>query len=189
MTALKIKLELVADNVCTNCSAKAELYNIISLVDESLERTRHIAYNLRPPALETVGLKAALRNYCRTFSQRVGIPVVFISSGVELPTLSETASITLYRVLQEALTNVVRHSQASRVEVSLQTDAEFVSLAVQDNGVGADPSAILQDTGKRGLGIMGMRERLLSLGGMLKIKSLPGKGFSLTAQLPWGGSQ
>ena len=115
-----------------------------------VEMTRHIAYNLRPAALEAVGLIPALRNYCRTFTQRVGIPVIFTSAKTELPTISEVASITLYRVLQEGLTNAAKHSQASQIEVLLQTDAEFITLIVQDNGVWARPSGTVGRDRRRG---------------------------------------
>src|SRR5690606_3343144 len=93
LTAIKIKLELVADTICQNCLCKAELAKIIALSDDVVEMTRHIAYNLRPAALEAVGLIPALRNYCRTFTQRVGLPVIFTSSKDELPTIPEAASI------------------------------------------------------------------------------------------------
>ena len=77
LTAIKIKLELVADTICQNCMCKPELTKIIDLTDDAVEMTRHIAYNLRPAALEAVGLIPALRNYCRTFTQRVGDPGYF----------------------------------------------------------------------------------------------------------------
>lgn len=187
LTAIKIKLELVADTICQNCMCKPELTKIIDLTDDAVEMTRHIAYNLRPAALEAVGLIPALRNYCRTFTQRVGIPVIFTSAKTELPTISEVASITLYRVLQEGLTNAAKHSQASQIEVLLQTDAEFITLIVQDNGVGPDPAELSAETGGGGIGLLGMGERLSALGGTLKTKFLPAQGFTLTAQVPWEG--
>lgn len=187
LTAIKIKLELVADTICQNCLCKAELAKIIALSDDVVEMTRHIAYNLRPAALEAVGLIPALRNYCRTFTQRVGLPVIFTSSKDELPTIPEAASITLYRVLQEGLTNAAKHSQASQIEVLLQTDAEFISLIVQDNGVGPDPAEPLTEVGGGGIGLLGMDERLSALGGTLKTDFSPGQGFTLTAQIPWEG--
>ncbi|MBA2133572.1 PAS domain S-box protein [Hydrogenispora sp. UU3] len=186
LTAIKIKLELVADTIYRNCLCRAELGKIITLVDDVVTMTRHIAYDLRPAALEAVGLIPALRNYCRTYTQRVGIPVIFTSSRDELPAISEAASITLYRVLQEGLTNAAKHSQATQIEVLLQTDAEFVSLIVQDNGSGPGPSELPPETGG-GIGLLGMGERLSALGGTLKTKFLPGQGFTLTAQVPWEG--
>ncbi|NLW60145.1 MAG: GAF domain-containing sensor histidine kinase [Firmicutes bacterium] len=187
LAAIKIKLELVADTTCLNCASRAELTKIIALCHDVVEKTRHIAYNLRPAALEAVGLIPALRNYCRTFSQRFGIPVIFTCPQTELPVLSEAASITLYRVLQEGLTNAAKHAQASRIEVLLQTDAEFISLTVQDNGSGPILSALSAETGCGGIGLLGMDERLAALGGTLKTTFLPGQGFTLTAQVPWEG--
>lgn len=187
LTAIKIKLELVADTICQNCFSKAELRNIISLTDDAVDMTRHIAYNLRPAGLETVGLIPALRNYCRTFTQRVGIPVIFTSPEVELPVFPEAVSITLYRVLQEGLTNVAKHAQASQIEVLFQTDAEFISLIVRDNGTGPEPLVVAPDTGEGGIGLLGMGERLAVLGGTLQTAFSPGKGYTLMAQVPWEG--
>ena len=185
LTALKIKLELIADTSCHDCRFRVDLNPVIALADETLEKTRYIAYDLRPPGLETVGLTAVLYDYCRTFSQRVGIPVTFDYSAVEPFELSDAAAISLYRILQEALTNVAKHAQASWVIVYLQTDEEFLSMIVQDNGVGYDTGSGAPETRAGGVGIMGMRERLALLGGKLTVSFSPGEGWRLIAQVPW----
>ena len=185
LTALKMKLELMADISCPDCRLRADLEPVIALADETLEKTRYIAYDLRPPGLETVGLTAVLYDYCRTFSQRVGIPVTFDCSAAEPFELSDAAAISLYRILQEALTNVAKHAKASWVIVYLQTDEEFLSMIVQDNGVGLGNSQQTPDTLAGGIGIMGMRERLALIGGKLTVNFSPGEGWRLIAQVPW----
>ena len=108
--------------------------------------------------------------------------------GTDLPVLPDAVSICFYRVLQEALTNVAKHARASRVEVVLDCDTTTLSLAVEDDGQGFDAhTAAVTSISRqaRGIGLLGMRERLELLGGRLEIKSQPGRGTRLMASAPW----
>ncbi|MEW5789429.1 MAG: sensor histidine kinase [Pseudomonadota bacterium] len=180
LTALKLSLELLrADPPRAPGELERNLKEAIALADATMDRVRLLAHGLRPPALDTLGLDPTLRATCRDFAQRSQIAVRY--QGGEVAGLSDAKRICLYRVLQEALTNVAKHAWASRVNVSLRQGAGLVKLTVSDDGRGLDP-ANLADQG--GIGLLGMRERLELLEGSLTVKSSPGKGLRLVASLP-----
>lgn len=142
-------------------------------------KVRDLAQKLRPPALDTLGLKDAMQTFCAEFTRRTHIPVVFEADDL-LPELSDACNVALYRVLQEALTNVIKHAQASRVWVELTLENKILTLTIQDNGRGFDAKRILSN----GIGLEGLRERLTIAGGTFKINSNPARGTVLMAQLP-----
>lgn len=141
---------------------------------------RRIAANLRPPILDDLGLDAAIEWLAQDFSQLYGLRV---RCRIEAPTdvLNEQAAITLYRVAQEALTNVVKHARARQVTVKLRSDAHCYELRIEDDGVGLQQEAMPRADA---FGILGMRERILQLGGILQIESRPGSGVSILARVP-----
>jgi signal transduction histidine kinase len=153
-----------------------------SLHDQSYEmlvKIRRLARDLRPPVLDTLGLKVALQTYCSEFTRRTHLPVIF-EADTSLPQFPDVYSITLYRVLQEALTNIVKHAQASQVWVDLSLEDEIVNLTVQDNGIGFDE----EKSQSNGIGLTGLRERITIAGGTLMINSTPRRGTILSAQFP-----
>ena len=155
-----------------------------SLYDQSYEvfiKIRGIARDLRPPVLDTLGLKVAMQTYCTEFTRRTHLPVVFESdTDASLPRLPDAYNITLYRTLQEALTNVVKHAQASQVWVDLSTEEDQVTLTVQDNGVGLAE----KKPGTNGIGLAGLHERITIAGGTLTVSSVPKRGTIISAQFP-----
>lgn len=158
-----------------------------SLYDQSYEifvKVRRLARDLRPPVLDALGLKVAMQTYCAEFTRRTQLPVIF-EAEEPLPDLPDTCKVTLYRVLQEALTNVVRHAQASQVWVDLSAEEEAVNLTVQDNGVGMDELKSKSD----GIGLAGLRERITIAGGTLNMSSAPKRGTILSAQFPLSAIQ
>ena len=184
LTALKISLELIRAELPIEAEAlRQHLAEAINLTDATKERIRLLARDLRPPALDTVGLNLTLQAFCRDFSKRTQLSIRY--EGTEVPGLSDAMNICLYRVLQEALTNVAKHSHASRVEVELVVDADAVRLMVADNGRGVDRAArrsLLKQPA--GIGLLGMQERLELFGGRLDVESEPGQGVRLVAHLP-----
>jgi signal transduction histidine kinase len=147
------------------------------------ERIRLVARDLRPPALDTIGLSASLEDLCHEIGRRTGLSVAY--SGAEVASLPDAITICLYRVLQEALTNVVKHARASRVQVALQNHSERVILSIEDDGQGFDTQpAMVPHSSSRGVGLLGMRERLELLGGRLEIISGLGEGTCLVAWVP-----
>jgi signal transduction histidine kinase len=153
-----------------------------SLYDQSYEifvKIRRLARDLRPPVLDALGLKVAMQTYCTEFTRRTHLPVIFEADASQ-PELPDVYKITLYRTLQEALTNVVRHARASQVWVELSVDDDRVSLTVQDNGIGMQ-----EETSRaNGIGLAGLRERITIAGGTLNISSAPKRGTILLAQFP-----
>jgi signal transduction histidine kinase len=136
---------------------------------------------LRPAGLDERGLIAALTDYLDTFERREGIEVQFdnqTSSDLEFPLSYEQA---LFRVAQEAMANVSRHASASYVDIELRATREIVTLKISDDGMGFDPALLQNGTT---MGLRGMRERLIGLGGTLTVDTAPGKGTLLDAQLP-----
>ena len=155
-----------------------ELLNSIQrLADTSVNEVRDIALLLRPSMLDDLGLTAAIEWQAREVSRRTGLAVK-VSAEAEADGLPEDLSICLYRVAQEALQNVARHSQAKTVQIELKQNPGRLVLSVHDDGVGFDAENV------RGLGMVGMKERLRQIGGTLRITSHPGKGTTVVAEVP-----
>ena len=153
-----------------------------SLYDQSYEifgKIRSIARDLRPPVLDALGLKVAMQTYCTEFTRRTHLPVIFEAEDT-LSELPDPYNITLYRALQEALTNVVKHAQASQVWVDLSVDEEQVTLTIQDNGIGFSG----EQPGSNGIGLAGLHERITIAGGTLTVSSTQKRGTILSAQFP-----
>lgn len=181
LTALQIMLKVAGDKLPAGVKGgKVELAEAVKLVDAVTERIRRIAQGLRPPALDTVGLKATLAGLCREVSRRAGIPVGYEAESFR--NIGPDAAIILYRVLQEALTNAVKHAGANKIDVRLFLDGSEMCLSISDDGVGFDPTEA--HSGGKGLGLAGMRERIDFLGGELEIESQPGCGTTINARLP-----
>jgi signal transduction histidine kinase len=153
------------------------------LVAKTLGQMRELSQLLRPPVLDLYGLGASLEAHLKAFGQRHQIATSFAADGVpdRLPAEIETA---VYRITQEALTNVARHSKAARVRVSLTTEGSELTLEVEDDGVGL---AADRDT-RRGVGLIGIRERVLALGGAMTISSGPGLRLGVRVPLPAGSA-
>jgi signal transduction histidine kinase len=120
-----------------------------------------------------------MQTYCTEFTRRTNLPVIF-EIDPSLPVLPDMYNITLYRVMQEALTNIVKHAQASQVWVDLSLEDNLVTLTIQDNGQGF----IAGESSSPGIGLAGLQERLTVAGGKLNISSKPRQGTILSAQFP-----
>jgi PAS domain S-box-containing protein len=188
LTALKISLKLIEEDLPVELGLlRQRIGDAAALADTTMEQIRLLACDLRPPVLDAVGLNPTLKGFCRDFAERTQLSIDYL--GLELPMLPEVINICLYRFLQEALTNVAKHACASQVRVALRCDAQTVGLWVEDDGRGFDTQARLSVAGwPMGIGLLGMQERLESLGGRLEIESRPGQGTRLVAHLPAGGT-
>lgn len=183
LTALKLSLELIAADLPAGASGlRQNLAEAIALAESTKERVRLLAQGLRPPALDTVGLNLTLEAFCRDFSRRTQLPIDY--QGMEVPGLSDAMNICLYRVLQEALTNVARHAHATHVDVRLSREGPLVRLSITDNGRGFSHNATRMLQRWAGIGLLGMRERVELLGGWLEIESELGRGVRTVANLP-----
>jgi PAS domain S-box-containing protein len=182
LAALKMHLELMVESNPETAGALAEC---AAIVDQCLTETRTVSHLLHPPLLDEAGFGSAARWYVEGFGQRSGISV-----NLEIPPnfgrLPDDVEITLFRALQEALTNVHKHSGSTAVDIRLLLDADQVRLEIQDNGVGMSTEALkhlLEGAAETGIGIAGMRERARELDGSLEIES-DAKGTLLRLTLP-----
>ncbi len=163
---------------------QATMADLRALTAEALEGVRRMALELRPTMLDDLGLVAALDACARQFSQRVGMPVEFRTAG-RPDRLPQEVELVVYRVVQEALSNVARHGGASRAEVALVAESGELIVTVRDDGRGFDPATAL-DSRQRSLGLFGMRERAALVGGRLSIESSPGSGTRVRLEIPVG---
>lgn len=153
-------------------------------IDTVIETLRNLCADLRPPALDRLGLVAALRSYADEFSARTGLPVEWRVNGNE-QRLPPEIELSLFRVAQEALTNVWKHAQAPRAEVALWFGEEEVKLTISDRGCGFEmPEQLEVLTRTDHFGLVGMRERMELVGGTLSLTSRPGQGTTVTALVP-----
>jgi PAS domain S-box-containing protein len=174
VSALKVGLEALRDH-SANAKRVQQLTDLVVELDRDVDR---LAHELRPPALEDLGLEVALANYIEQFTERSNIPVDFHGPGFTGERLPLVIEMTLYRVVQEALTNILKHAHASNVSVILETRDGQIQLIVEDDGSGFD-----SDVGtKRGLGFIGMKERVALAGGRLSVESNAG-GTSVFVRL------
>jgi PAS domain S-box-containing protein len=178
MDIARIRRSLPADEE----SVRSRLISLSESLDDIVRLVRHLATELRPALLDHFGLPAAIEWQTLEFERRSGIPCRLASSVPEsLPGLSKTAATAVFRVFQEALTNVARHAQAAEVLVTLALEADHLLLEVRDNGRGFK----LQDVrGMRSLGLLGMRERLLPHSGQVEIHAEPGRGTTVRMRVP-----
>jgi two-component system sensor histidine kinase UhpB len=176
LTAITIQAERAAD--CDPASASQALRQVADSVRESLDEVRRVARELRPEALDDLGLVNALIALSRRVGSQNGPRVERELQGI-LPPLSPEVELVLYRIAQEGLTNAVRHSEAGSVTLSLEADDVAVALRVADDGKGM-PTQLPAGTA----GIAGMRERALLVGGRLTIESRPGQGTEVRLTIP-----
>jgi signal transduction histidine kinase len=156
----------------------APLVDALETIARQIDRdVDQLVWQLRPTALDDLGLRAALANYVQDWSRRVDIPAALHTSGLLDERLASEAETTLYRIAQEALTNVAKHSRAKRVDVILERQGDSVLLIVEDDGVGFDPDA--DGSAGGGFGLLGMQERAALVGATVEIESTAGKGTTV----------
>lgn len=152
------------------------------LLDQIEQRLRNLAHELRPPILDDLGLVPALEFLADTVSKRWGLPVtVQASIDRDLPA---TVEATLYRITQQALTNVARHAKATHAAVGVELAAHHVACSIRDDGIGVDMAALAPGNGGRGLGLLEIQERVAALGGILRLGPNTPHGTDLTVEIP-----
>jgi PAS domain S-box-containing protein len=174
------KLSEVGDGVPPSLLLN-EIASMSKLIDAAIQMVREISAELRPGVLDDLGLVAAVEWQAQEFQTRMGIRCRFTSTLGNI-TLDKEQSTAIFRILQETLTNVARHANATRVNITLRKKAGNLILEVRDNGRGITESEI---SNPRSLGLLGMRERALLLGGDVEISGTPGKGTAVTVQIPY----
>lgn len=164
-------------------SARKELRDLRDTVKSSLQDVRRIIFDLRPMALDDLGLAPALTRYLETLKERNGINFD-IQCNDKQKRLNSILEVAIYRVIQEAVTNTIKHAHATNIIVKLEFQAKSVMVTVKDDGVGFEADKIMDAPRADSYGLLGIQERLDILGGQLSVKSVPGAGTELTAILP-----
>ncbi len=181
LTALRIELSWCAQKMpAEGKQLREKALSMITLVDDTLRTVRRVATELRPGVLDDFGLVAAIEWQAMEFQKRTGIRCVFQSTPQEMK-LGDAVSTALFRIFQESLTNVARHSGAGEVDVRLTQADGVLTLVVRDNGRGIAPSAL---KGGTSLGLVGMRERATMVGGTLSIHGGEGTGTTVHVTIP-----
>jgi PAS domain S-box-containing protein len=184
ITALNLNLAVLRRNLPPQCGEAfaRRLDDSLGILAETTRAIRELMADMRPPVLDDYGLAAALRWYGKQFAQRTGLQVS-VAAEPEEPRLPGEKEISLFRLVQEALTNTVKHANAQSVRIALAREDGTITLTVADDGEGFEPSPT-KGTGRNPTwGIVSMRERAEALGGTLRIDSAPGQGTRLTVRL------
>ena len=152
---------------------------------EAISSVRNIAYGLTPPALDQLGLVRALENHCLDSCERVGIAVDFHATGIEEADLEFDTEINIYRMVQEAIRNIVKHAEASKVKVKLIESHPYILIRVEDNGQGFDIERRISESAReKRMGLQSMKERARLTGGSMEMQSLPGVGTRIVFKIP-----
>ncbi|TGJ99492.1 GAF domain-containing sensor histidine kinase [Leptospira semungkisensis] len=184
LTVLKIDITLLKNNIQKKVPEAVDLFSdiksMIKVADTAIESVQRIATELRPMILEDLGLIEGIEWYSKDFQKRTGLVCELSVKAENLPGDKEY-SIALFRIFQEALTNIARHADASRILISLEEEAHFLILRIEDNGVGISQTQLKDH---KSLGLVGMRERAIVLGGELTVLGQKGKGTSVVVKIP-----
>ncbi len=186
LVAMKYRIEQSLGELDGNTAQPAKIATIlVPLIQASIEEVRNMYMRLRPSILDDLGLSAALTWLCRDFQDTH--PDIRVQSQIDVADseIDDTLKIVIYRVVQEALSNVGQHSQAKQVHIALRKANDLIELAIEDNGNGFRLEEILSvDDSLRGIGLSGMRERVHLAGGTLRIDSEKGTGTQICASWP-----
>lgn len=180
LTAAKIDLQLISDRLKTDAAVAPRIARISAALDDAIAVKRRIIEDLRPTLLDNLGICAALRWQCEEFAKRTGCPCSDQCPDAEVQPTSEQ-SVAIYRIVQEALTNIAKYAKAKSVRVELFLEEDHWHLRVRDDGVGMDPEKQHHPTSH---GLISIRERVRALGGHVSVKGRPGDGTSIEISLP-----
>jgi signal transduction histidine kinase len=184
LTAVRMDLGLIDRELAPDNPMRSHVREAREQIGAVLQSVRNLSQLLRPPVLDDLGLIPAMQSYITRFGERTRIPVTLDAPPVETR-LPRSLEVALYRVLQEALTNVARHANARQIRVRLQVDSEVAMLEVTDDGVGFDAASFLVNPpSDRGMGVIGMRERVATYGGQFTIGSQHGAGTRVALVIP-----
>jgi len=180
LNSIKFSLDMIPK--LPEAEAKEQIGMAQSLVKDLIQHVRQISLDLRPTILDDMGLLPALLWHFKRYTQQSSIQVNFHHEHIE-QRFATTLETSIYRIIQEALNNVVKYASVQSVNVNIWTNATNINLQIMDQGIGFDPG-ILLDPKKKSSGISGMRERANLLGGTLEIESSPGSGTTISVSIP-----
>jgi signal transduction histidine kinase len=182
LTGIKFRLASLSKNIALSGQAEADILKVGKVLDRALSEIRRISHNLIPLELKDFGLESALRTLCREFPDPLGINVA-LKIGHISTAVSPDLALALFRIAQEALNNIGKHSRATTVAVALSRKGTKIVLRIADNGIGFTLGDNQPLTG-RGIGLGNMRERAESVGGSIEIHSTPGIGTTIIVHAP-----
>jgi signal transduction histidine kinase len=184
MTALKIKQTIIQKKLQEEGhELYPQLEEAIELTSDSMDRIRSLAHDLRPPALDAVGLNQAVKDLCQRITHQVALDIDYL--GMDFKNLPSHYGISLYRVIQEALNNTIKHAHATDATIRLSMRGDTIVLKMTDSGIGFDPKKLMSKDQPTGLGLQSISERIEALGGSVEISSHLGQGTTLLVQVPW----
>lgn len=178
LASVHIALDDIGAQAPERSGAVQRIHELLDRVEGQLRR---LSRELRPTILDDLGLVPALEWLTQGVGERTGIPVHIVAPIGRLPSTVETA---LYRIVQEAITNAIRHAKPTRITVRLWKEGAIIHAAVNDDGLGFDAGATMNHPGDLGLGLIGMRERVEALGGRLALRSAAGHGTEVSVEIP-----
>ena len=182
LSLLQIDLFWIENNLTEECSSILEKVTVMSKsIDDMVEVVQKIATELRPGLLDDLGLAAAIEWHANEFQNRTGIQCILNLGKLDFP-VSRNISTAIFRIFQEALTNIMRHSEAKVVRINLNLVEEKLKLTVMDDGKGISRKQI---SDCKSIGIIGMRERIRFLNGKFEVRGAPGKGTTVTVTVPF----
>jgi len=186
LAALQFGIETLKNTITDRTpEVEAQCDRLSMMLTQLVDQLRTVTSRLRPPVLDNIGLVGALRWMCEGFSTRWNLPVDYSVAGTKAR-LDPEIEITMFRICQEALTNIAKHSRATSAEVQLEFGEEEIFLLIRDNGIGFSYSRKIPREGSRryGIGLLGMRERTTTLNGEFEIEATPGQGTIIRVVLP-----
>jgi signal transduction histidine kinase len=185
LVALALELKTLETNLAAGRPQGERLRSLRDAVDNLQQQVRQIAWDLHAGELVAGDLESALREHVEEWSERARVPVEYECLGLGDERLPAQVEATLYRVAQEALTNVEKHAEARRVSVLLECDGALARLTVEDDGRGFDVDAVQESLeAAQRLGLLGMKERVALAGGTLLLESSPGAGTTILVRIP-----
>lgn len=181
LTVLKMHIAFLDKKIAESDARFTNEFNkIADLVNEMVKTVRKISHELRPNVLDQLGLVSAMEWHSRDFEKRAGLKTTFTTDFIEI-NIADNKRIGLFRIFQESLTNIARHAEATRVDISLNIQDGEIIMLIEDDGKGFNPSSVEH---KKTLGIVGMRERAIMMGGTYTISSSPGNGTVTEVIIP-----
>jgi PAS domain S-box-containing protein len=191
LTALLVGLRALAD-APTLKGARASALRLRELAARTLDDVGRLARGLHPSVLDELGLVPAATRHVEEFERTFGLAVTLRTTGLEEHAVPLPLATAVYRLLQEALTNIARHACARTARIALRAESQRIVLEVRDDGIGFDPQRALESEARKGrelhLGLLSMRERTALFGGTLDVRSVPGRGTTIIARLPLADS-
>lgn len=184
LTGLKLDMSWLASKLGKNAKqVQQKVKTMVDHIDATIQTVRRIATELRPGILDSLGLIAAMEWQANEFQSRSGIPCV-VTTTLEETIWDQDITTVFFRIFQETLTNIIRHAHATRVAVRLDQDQDTLVMTVSDNGRGITEDEMAST---RSLGLLGMRERAMLIGGELTLQGAPGQGTTVTLRVPLNG--